>query len=84
MNDIVSTRRIFVPISAVLVVLSAVLLWIPGLNLGIDFVAGTSATYEFSGEDPGTDAVRNAFVNAGRSEAIVQSLGRQPVLRSNG
>lgn len=75
MNDIVSTRRIFVPISAVLVVLSAVLLWIPGLNLGIDFVAGTSATYEFSGEDPGTDAVRNAFVNAGRSEAIVQSLG---------
>ena len=75
MNDIVSTRRIFVPISAVLVVLSVVLLWVPGLNLGIDFVAGTSATYEFSGEDPGTDAVRNAFVSAGRGEAIVQSLG---------
>ena len=75
MNDIVSTRRIFVPISAVLVVLSAVLLFVPGLNLGIDFVAGTSATYEFGGADPGTDAVRNAFVSAGRGEAIVQSLG---------
>ena len=75
MNDIVSTRRIFVPISAVLVVLSAILLFVPGLNLGIDFVAGTSATYEFGGADPGTDAVRNAFVSAGRGEAIVQSLG---------
>lgn len=75
MNDIVSTRHIFVPISAVLVVLSAILLFVPGLNLGIDFVAGTSATYEFGGADPGTDAVRNAFVSAGRGEAIVQSLG---------
>lgn len=75
MNDIVSTRRYFVPLSAVLVVLSAIMLFVPGLNLGIDFVAGTSTTYEFSDDDPGTDAVRDAFVAAGRAEAIVQNLG---------
>lgn len=75
MNDIVSTRRYFVPLSAVLVVLSAVLLFVPGLNLGIDFVSGTSTTYEFGERDPGTDSVRDAFVSAGRPEAIVQSLG---------
>ena len=75
MNDIVSTRRYFVPLSAVLVMLSAILLFVPGLNLGIDFVSGTSTTYEFSEEDPGTDSVRDAFVASGRPEAIVQSLG---------
>ena len=75
MNDIVSSRRYFVPLSAVLVVLSAILLFVPGLNLGIDFVSGTSTTYEFSEDDPGTDTVRDAFVAAGRPEAIVQSLG---------
>lgn len=75
MNDIVSTRRYFVPLSAVLVVLSAIVLFVPGLNLGIDFVAGTSTTYEFSEVDPGTDTVRDAFVAAGRPEAIVQNLG---------
>lgn len=75
MNDIVSTRRYFVPLSAVLVVLSAILLFVPGLNLGIDFVSGTSTTYEFAEEDPGTDSVRDAFVASGRPEAIVQSLG---------
>ena len=75
MNDIVSTRRYFVPISAVLVVISAVLLIVPGLNLGIDFVAGTSTTYEFPGDDPGTATVRDAFAASGRPEAIVQSVG---------
>ena len=55
--NFVASRRFSLPISAALVVVSAVLLFVPGLNLGIDFVSGTSITYEFRDEDPGTDAV---------------------------
>ena len=73
--DFVALRKIFLPISGVIAVLSAVLLFAPGLNLGIDFVSGTSTTYDFPGDDPGTDAVNDALVAAGHPEAIVQALG---------
>ncbi len=72
--NFVAARRIFMPISAALVVASAVLLLAPGLNLGIDFVSGTSITYEFD-EDPGTDVVTDALIASGHPEAIVQGIG---------
>ena len=73
--DFVALRKIFLPISGVLAVLSLVLLFAPGLNLGIDFVSGTSTTYDFGSTDPGTDAVNDALVASGHPEAIVQALG---------
>ncbi len=73
--NFVASRRFSLPISAALVVVSAILLFVPGLNLGIDFVSGTSITYEFRDEDPGTDAVTAALVASGHPEAIVQSIG---------
>ena len=73
--DFVALRKIFLPISGVIAVISVVLLFAPGLNLGIDFVSGTSTTYDFPGDDPGTDAVNDALVAAGHPEAIVQALG---------
>jgi preprotein translocase subunit SecF len=82
--DFVALRKIFLPISGVLAVVSIVLLFAPGLNLGIDFVSGTSTTYDFQGEDPGTDAVNDALVAAGHPEAIVQNLGEgQYFVRTN-
>ncbi len=73
--DFVALRKIFLPISAIVAVVSVVLLFAPGLNLGIDFVSGTSSTYDFGSNDPGTDAVNDALVASGHPEAIVQDLG---------
>ncbi len=82
--NFVALRKIFLPISGVLVVVSIVLLFAPGLNLGIDFVSGTSTTYDFGSADPGTEAVNDALVGAGHPEAIVQNLGNgQYFVRTN-
>lgn len=82
--DFVALRKIFLPISATIAVLSLVLLFAPGLNLGIDFVSGTSSTYDFGANDPGTDAVNDALIASGHPEAIVQDLGEgQYFVRTN-
>ncbi len=82
--DFVALRKIFVPISATIAVISVLLLFVPGLNLGIDFVSGTSSTYDFGANDPGTDAVNNALIASGHPEAIVQDLGEgQYFVRTN-
>ncbi len=73
--NLVEIRRFSMPISAALAILSILLIIVPGLNLGIDFVSGTSITYEFTEEDPGTDAVKQALIASAHPEAIVQSLG---------
>lgn len=74
--DIIGKGRIVGLISAVLVVISIVLLVTPGLNLGIDFESGTTFTYRFEGVDPETDDVRAAVASTGHDEAVVQSLGQ--------
>ena len=82
--DFVALRKIFLPISATIAVVSVVLLLAPGLNLGIDFVSGTSSTYDFGANDPGTDAVNDALIASGHPEAIVQDLGEgQYFVRTN-
>ncbi|MXZ03884.1 MAG: protein translocase subunit SecF [Chloroflexi bacterium] len=82
--DFVALRKIFLPISATIAVVSVVLLFAPGLNLGIDFVSGTSSTYDFGANDPGTDAVNEALIASGHPEAIVQDLGEgQYFVRTN-
>lgn len=82
--DFVALRKIFLPISATIAVASVVLLFAPGLNLGIDFVSGTSSTYDFGANDPGTDAVNDALIASGHPEAIVQDLGEgQYFVRTN-
>lgn len=82
--DFVALRKIFLPISVTIAVVSVVLLFAPGLNLGIDFVSGTSSTYDFGTNDPGTDAVNDALIASGHPEAIVQDLGEgQYFVRTN-
>ena len=73
--DIIGKGRILGAVSAVVVVISIALVITPGLALGIDFESGTSITYRILGEDPGTDALREAISSTGHDEAIVQGLG---------
>lgn len=73
--DIVGKRRIFLSISLVLVILSAVVLVAPGLKLGIDFTSGSTVTFRFDGGDPGTVRVKAALDRADHPEAIVQAMG---------
>ena len=63
--DIIAKRRIFLSISSVLVVISAVMLVSPSLNLGIDFTSGSTVTYQFEGGNPGTDVVTDALARSG-------------------
>ncbi len=72
--DIVSKRAWFAGLSVVVVVLGVVFLAATGLNLGIDFTAGTTFTLEFE-DDPGTEQVRGALAGAGYDEAVVQQAG---------
>ncbi len=73
--DIIGKGRVVGYISAALVIASIALLFVPGLNLGIDFKSGTTFTYAFDGVTPETDDVRAAVASADHEEAIVQSLG---------
>lgn len=73
--DIVGKRRIFLSISLALVVLSVVVLAMPGLKLGIDFTSGSTVTYLFESGDPGTVAVKDALARAGHPKAVVQAMG---------
>ena len=82
--DIVGKRRFFLSISIVLVTLSAVILGTTGLNLGIDFTSGTTVTFQFQGEDPGSADVTDALIRSGHPEGLVQSLGEnQYFVRTN-
>ncbi len=73
--DIVSKRRYFLSISAVLALLSITILVTEGLNLGIDFTSGTTITYQLSDTSIETGDVTDALFASGHPEAIVQALG---------
>ena len=73
--DIIGKGRILGIISTLLVIASIVLLFVPGLKLGIDFKSGTTITYRFEDGSPDTPTVRQAVAETGHPEAVVQSLG---------
>ncbi|MBE6466232.1 protein translocase subunit SecD [Denitrobacterium detoxificans] len=65
-------RKVFLTIAAVVMVLSAVIIGVRGLNLGIEFVGGTSITFTDTGSVT-TDQMRSAFADAGESDAVIQT-----------
>ena len=75
MLDLVSRRRLFYLVTALLVVPGLLSLLLPGgLRPGIDFTSGTIMTVRFERTVAQGD-VRQAFADAGHPEAIVQSSG---------
>ena len=65
-------RKAFLTISAVLVVASFAVFGIRGLDLGIEFVGGTSVTFNQTG-DISADQMRQAFQDAGVADPVIQT-----------
>jgi preprotein translocase subunit SecF len=75
--DFMSYRRIFVVLSAVMILVSVVVVFVKGhLNLGIDFVGGTQLTLKFSSK-PMADNLRTLVAEAGIDDAQIQRFGAE-------
>lgn len=72
--DFMALRKVFAAVSILLVLASAVLLGVRGLNLGLDFTGGTSVELEYS-EAPELDDVRSSLSDAGYTDYVVQNFG---------
>ena len=70
--DIVGKEKIFLTISAVLIVAVVAVVGIRGINFGIEFVGGTSVTFHGTG-DATIEQVRDAFADAGDPDAVIQT-----------
>jgi preprotein translocase subunit SecF len=69
-----ATRKVWYTLSALLMIGSIVSFATRGLNLGIDFTGGVSASAQFA-QAANVDAVRNKLTEAGFKEPQVQSFG---------
>jgi preprotein translocase subunit SecF len=69
-----ATRKVWYTLSAILMIGSVVSFATRGLNLGIDFTGGISATATFS-QTANVDAVRARLIAAGFKDPQVQSFG---------
>ncbi|WP_328186823.1 protein translocase subunit SecF [Marinobacter sp. OP 3.4] len=72
--DFMSLRKVFATVSILLVIASAVLLGVRGLNFGLDFTGGTSVELEYA-QAPELDDVRSALSDAGYTDYVVQNFG---------
>lgn len=70
--NFMGVRKVFLSISAVLVVLSFVVVGVRGLQFGIEFVGGTSIAFHNTG-DTTIEDMRTAFADAGEPDAVVQT-----------
>lgn len=70
--NFLGARKVFLSIAALAMVLCALVIGVRGLNLGIEFVGGTSIEFNETGSVT-TDQVRSAFAAAGESDAVIQT-----------
>lgn len=70
--NFLGNRRIFFIISVVMIVIAIAAIGIRGLNFGIEFVGGTSISFNDSG-DISIEQMRTAFDNAGVDQPIIQT-----------
>ena len=73
--DFVSKRKYFLGFSFIISILSIFMLISNGLNLGIDFTSGSTASLEFKEGDPGAAAILSELEGMGYSESVVQNIG---------
>ena len=71
--DVVRRRRLFLAIAAAVVLISVLLLFVRGLNLGIEFEGGV--VWEFPANGVSADEVRSTMDDAGVPDARIQSVG---------
>ncbi len=70
--NFMGARKYLLAFSACLIVLSFLVVGIKGVDFGIEFVGGTSITFNDTG-DVTTDQMRSAFDAAGESDAVIQT-----------
>jgi preprotein translocase subunit SecF len=68
------TRKVWYGLSAMLIIGSLLLVFIRGLNLGVDFTGGVVVETNFA-QAPNIDTLRNALAKAGVAAAQVQVFG---------
>ena len=73
--DFVSKRKYFLGFSFLISIISIFMLVTSGLNLGIDFTSGSTASLEFKKGDPGTSVILSKLEDLGYSESVVQNIG---------
>ncbi len=79
MLSIIPKRKIWFTISSVLVTLSIISLAVFGLNLGIDFVGGSSLDVRFDKEAPSAQKVVETLAGLDLDSLMVQPLGDNEV-----
>lgn len=72
---IIKHKKIFISISAVLVVLSLVSLFIFGLKIGIDFKGGALTEVVYKAERPAQSALEKSFATLGLGSVLLQPTG---------
>lgn len=78
--DIVSKRKIYFSVSAVLIAVSLFSLIIWGLNLAIDFTGGSLLEIEFLSERPSHQAVQEKLADLELGKINLQSTGQQGMI----
>lgn len=79
MLQLVKYYKFFLALSGLLVAASLVMLFVWGLNLGIDFRGGSLLELRFD-QTPDTVQVAKALTDAGYSEILVQPAGKDHVI----
>lgn len=72
---IITYRNIFFALTGILVVASAIALFVFGLNIGTDFTGGALIEVRYANERPSPEALTSALVEAGLSSVSVRSAG---------
>ena len=72
---IIKYKKIFVSISAVLILLSIISIGYFGLNLGIDFKGGSLTEIEYTTERPEQSVVEDSIKSLSIGQALIQPIG---------
>ena len=73
--NVMTNKIYFLYFSFILLILSVILLFVPGLPLGIDFTSGTTVTYRWDDNPPSQEQISNTFSQVGYKGTLVQSMG---------
>ena len=74
---VVKNRKIWLSLSAILMLASIVCLFLWGLNFGIDFTGGSLMEVKFSGQNPSTSEIRQSLNEVKLEGLIIQPTENQ-------
>ncbi|MQG23596.1 MAG: protein translocase subunit SecF [SAR202 cluster bacterium] len=75
--NLLSKRIYLFYFSILAIVISIILLVVPGLPLGIDFTSGSTITYRWEDKNPTQDQISESMEKAGFDTSIIQSMGNK-------